>query len=115
MRCFAVAAFAGLLALCVSGCDPFETEITLNPDGSGKMVQRCQLSPAAFMFCRDIYVPGEGGPGGRIRLINTEELAKTWSDAHADGPVKIASYSCKRDDNGWRTISCEVTFKDLAQ
>ena len=92
---------AGILGLFLVGCDPFETEITINPDGSGKMVQRCQLSPAGYMFSRDIPVRGsEGQPGGRVRLVNSEELAKTWGEAHADGPVRLASYSCKRGDDG---------------
>ena len=100
-----------LLVLLAVGCDPFETEVTIAPDGSGKMSQRCHLSPVAYVMLRDVRV----GSGGRVQLMNSEERAKAWSDAHADGPVKLLSYSCKRDDAGWRKIACEVSFTDLSQ
>ena len=102
---------AALLTLTLAaGCEPFETEITLNADGSGRMVQKAVITPAV----QQLLTSRDTAPQG-FQPILTEEAAEEWRKANGQGPVKLEAYSSIVSPDGVRTIQCTVSFTDLSQ
>lgn len=106
---FIVSAALSLFAL--TGCDPFETEITINANGSGRVVQKGRLSPTAHQMLRQY-----GGPRLRgFRPILTEEAAKKWSESQAQTGLKLTAYSSTTEEDGSLRFSYELSFSDLKE
>lgn len=97
-----------LLAGLLAACEPFETELTINEDGSGKLVQRVVLSPAAQAMLDDPRLTLKG-----YRPVLTEEEAEVWSSANENGVVKLLKFSSARLPDGWLRIETELIFIDL--
>lgn len=97
-------ALVGLLL----GCEPFDTELTLNADGSGILTQKGTLSPSVRMMLMQ---------GHRLaqpyRTVLQTEDRPDWNAANADAGVKVVRFNTKAADNGAMTIDLEVTFTSL--
>lgn len=72
MRTVRAAALAAAI-LSLSGCITFLSEIHLNPDGSGTMVQTMTMNPQAMKGALDSVAKGMGASGGEVKETKTEE------------------------------------------
>ncbi len=103
---FAVVVSAAALGL--AGCEPLETELTLNADGSGTLTQRGRLSPSARMMLLQ---------GWRLaqpyRTVLQPEPIKDWNAGNPDAGVKVVVFDAKAEENGQMPFRLEATFESL--
>ena len=98
-----------LLAMAAVGCEPFETELTIYADGSGRMVQTARLSPAAQVMLKMYAGPRMKG----YRPILTEEDAAGWSRNNAWSGITILSYASEQEQDGSLRVRYELEFRDI--
>lgn len=110
MKRWILSAACPALLLALGACDPVETELTLNADGSGKLTQQARLSPAARLLLREAFPPEARG----YSPILTEEAAKNWSAANPDAGVKVLSFVNRPQPDGSLRIEYEVSFADVS-
>jgi hypothetical protein len=101
-----LALFAALAAL--TGCEPFETELTLNADGTGKLTQKGTLTPAARAMLMQGYRLANS-----YRNILLADAGKDWNGENPNAGVKVLRYEPKVADNGALAFNLEVTFESL--
>ena len=100
-----------LVFLSLAGCDEVETELTLNADGSGTMVQRLKLSPAAYTVAKQSQ---QMGSGGYYFVLNEEDLQRWRGENHGGAPT-VASFSSAVADDGSYTAKYEIAFNHLQE
>lgn len=99
-----------LLCAVVAGCDPVETELTVNSDGSGKMHQSVQLTPAALAILQEASALQVG-----YSPLLTEQAAREWQAAAGQGAVQLDSFSRTELPDGSAKIEVHVSFAGLSQ
>jgi hypothetical protein len=93
--------FVASLCLAAAGCIDLEQEITLNPDGSGKVAVRWVAAPMELGTAK--------GPEARAKDLLKDEVTKcegvdTWKDV-----------SCTARNDGKFEFRGTAYFKDFAQ
>ena len=103
---WAVAVCLGVLGL--AGCEPFETEVTLNADGSGRVVYKGQLSNGARLMVREGL--RRNSP---LRAGFGRDAAQEWNATNAAAGVKVVAVEENVDENKRVKLRVEVTFDTL--
>ena len=88
------AVFLPFLTLGLSGCITFLTEIRVNPDGSGTMIQTVSMNPQAMKDAMGAVAKGMGG-SGEVKESKTEE-----TKSEATGPFRREDLAEKAKDMG---------------
>jgi len=101
--------------LLLPGCLTLDTEITLNEDGSGRMVQKAELSPAVHVTVKEMLRNSTRSRNRGYTPILTEQSLEKWRAAHPDDGIEVKQLVRAEGDDGSLTIRCEVTFDSLKQ
>lgn len=92
----------------ILGCEPFDTELTLNADGSGKLTQKGTLSPAVRAMLMQGYRLAQP-----YRNLMQADAGQDWNAGNLDAGVKVVRFDKKIADNGAMALDLEVTFASL--
>jgi len=104
---------APALALCLlTSCATLETELVINADGSGVMMQKADLSPVAYAILLQLKERRPPQPAAFTPVL-TEGAAKRWAEANADTGVQVRSFSIKVGEDNSAKVACEIAFADL--
>ena len=101
MKKFAVTLMLASFALLLSGCINYDETITLNPDGSGKMIVHYSISEETVTQMEDAETPLD---------FDKSEIEKEFVDRKA----KLEDVKTYSEDN-LRHIVMTVSFKDMSE